>query len=144
VTPSPMPPAGLHPRLKDEGVMKTIRVAVSALLPGKARGSWLAVWQDVPKAQRLLAMRQAASARDFMLRVRDVSIVLNQLEKSNQPGDHALAGRLDLKKVGMSGHSFGAVTTQAVSGPDRRRGHEVPSGDLPVTATWEQVRAGAF
>jgi predicted dienelactone hydrolase len=27
-----------------------------------------------------------------------------------------LAGRLDLKKVGMSGHSFGAVTTQAVSG----------------------------
>src|ERR1019366_9238119 len=27
-----------------------------------------------------------------------------------------LAGRLDLKKVGMSGHSFGAVTTEAVSG----------------------------
>jgi len=29
---------------------------------------------------------------------------------------HALKGRLELKKVGMSGHSFGAITTQAVSG----------------------------
>jgi predicted dienelactone hydrolase len=25
-------------------------------------------------------------------------------------------GRLDMNKIGMSGHSFGAVTTQAVSG----------------------------
>ena len=29
---------------------------------------------------------------------------------------NALAGRMDMKKVGMSGHSFGAVTTEAVSG----------------------------
>jgi predicted dienelactone hydrolase len=29
---------------------------------------------------------------------------------------HPLAGRMDLAHVGMSGHSFGAVTTQAVTG----------------------------
>jgi len=29
---------------------------------------------------------------------------------------HPLTGRLDLQRIGMSGHSFGAVTTQAVSG----------------------------
>lgn len=96
-------------------------------------GSDSAVWQDVPKAQRLLAMRQAASARNFMLRVRDVSIVLNQLEKWNQPGSHALAGRLDLKKVGMSGHSFGAVTTQAVSG-QRTWGGKAPFTDARIAA----------
>ena len=40
-------------------------------------------------------------------------------------GDHALAGRLDLSKVGMSGHSFGAVTTQAISGQTTRWGKEL-------------------
>jgi predicted dienelactone hydrolase len=38
------------------------------------------------------------------------------LERWNSSNSHALAGRLDLSRVGMSGHSFGAVTTQAVSG----------------------------
>jgi predicted dienelactone hydrolase len=33
-----------------------------------------------------------------------------------------LKGRLDLKRVGMSGHSFGAITTQAVSGQTYARG----------------------
>jgi predicted dienelactone hydrolase len=42
--------------------------------------------------------------------------VLNQLEAWNAAKTNHLAGRLDLKKVGMSGHSFGAVTTEAVGG----------------------------
>lgn len=79
-------------------------------------GSDSSVWQDVPRARRLLAMRQAASGQNFMLRVRDVSAVLDQLTAWNKAEDHQLAGRLDLTKVGMSGHSFGAITTQAVSG----------------------------
>lgn len=96
-------------------------------------GSDSAVWQDVPKAQRLQAMREAASARNFMLRVRDVSVVLDQLEKWSQPGAHALAGRLDLENVGMSGHSFGAVTTQAVSG-QRTWGGRAPFSDARIDA----------
>ncbi|MBK7685481.1 MAG: dienelactone hydrolase [Rhodocyclaceae bacterium] len=34
----------------------------------------------------------------------------------NFPESQLLVGRMDLSRVGMSGHSFGAVTTQAVSG----------------------------
>lgn len=79
-------------------------------------GSDTSVWKDVPLAQRMTAMNQAASGKNFMLRVRDVPAVLNQLDQWNQTAGHVLGGRLDMEKVGMSGHSFGAVTTQAVSG----------------------------
>jgi predicted dienelactone hydrolase len=48
--------------------------------------------------------------------------VLDQLEKWNAAADHPLNGRLDMQHVGMSGHSFGAVTTQAVSGQSFARG----------------------
>lgn len=79
-------------------------------------GSDTSVWQDEPVARRRAAMRKAASGQNFLLRVRDVPAVLDQLDRWNQAADHVLAGRLNLGKVGMSGHSFGAVTTQAVSG----------------------------
>jgi predicted dienelactone hydrolase len=61
-------------------------------------------------------MRQAASPQNFQLRVRDVPAVLDQLARWNEAAGHPLHGRLNLQQVGMSGHSFGAVTTQAVSG----------------------------
>jgi predicted dienelactone hydrolase len=61
-------------------------------------------------------MEQAAGARNFLLRVRDVKAVLDQLGRWNESPGHPLARRADLRRVGMSGHSFGAVTTQAVSG----------------------------
>jgi predicted dienelactone hydrolase len=79
-------------------------------------GSDTSVWRDEAPAQRMGAMRKAASAENFMLRVKDVPAVLDQLDRWNRAEGHALAGRLDLTRVGMSGHSFGAVTTQAVSG----------------------------
>ena len=79
-------------------------------------GSDDSVWKDEPGPQRMRAMKQAASLDNFLLRVKDVPAVLNQLEIWNTDKTNPLAGRLDLKKVGMSGHSFGAVTTEAVSG----------------------------
>ncbi len=87
-------------------------VAVFVQHPGSDDG----VWRGKPFAERLPAMRKAAGIDNFMLRVRDIPVVLDQLDRWNQNPNHALAGRLDMKKVGMSGHSFGAVTTQAVSG----------------------------
>jgi predicted dienelactone hydrolase len=57
----------------------------------------------------------AASPESFIARVQDVGAVLDWLERSREP-DHPLRGRLDMTRVGMSGHSFGAITTQAVSG----------------------------
>jgi predicted dienelactone hydrolase len=79
-------------------------------------GSDDSVWKDEPRQQRMRAMNQAASLDNFLLRVQDVPVVLNQLEIWNAAKTNGLAGRLDLKNVGMSGHSFGAVTTEAVSG----------------------------
>ena len=79
-------------------------------------GSDDSVWKDEPRPQRMQAMNQAASLENFLLRVKDVPAVLNQLEAWNADKTNRLAGRFDMKKVGMSGHSFGAVTTEAVSG----------------------------
>ena len=79
-------------------------------------GSDDSVWKDVPRHRRMEAMRQAANVRTFLERVRDVSAALDQLERWNTLPSHPLQGRADLDHVGMSGHSFGARTTQAVSG----------------------------
>lgn len=83
-------------------------------------GSDDSVWRNEPRSKRMAAMNQAASGKNFILRVHDVPAVLDQLAKWNAESEHALNGRLDLKHVGMSGHSFGAVTTQSVSGQAAR------------------------
>jgi predicted dienelactone hydrolase len=79
-------------------------------------GSDDSVWKDKPEQDRMEAMRQAASLKNFLLRVRDVPAALDQLAIWNADKTNPLADRLDMKKIGMSGHSFGAVTTEAVSG----------------------------
>lgn len=79
-------------------------------------GSDDSVWKGQPASRWMKSMKQAASLANFRLRVQDVVAVLNQLEAWSADKSSPLAGRLDLKKVGMSGHSFGAVTAQAVSG----------------------------
>jgi predicted dienelactone hydrolase len=79
-------------------------------------GSDESVWKDQPLLSRMSALREAASTKNFMLRAQDVKVVLDQLELWSIDPDHALHGRMDTKKVGMSGHSFGGQTTQAVSG----------------------------
>jgi predicted dienelactone hydrolase len=79
-------------------------------------GSDDSVWRGVPLRERMEAMRSAASGKNMLLRIADVKAVIDQLEKWNEESGHPLLGRLDLARVGMSGHSFGAVTTQSVSG----------------------------
>lgn len=77
-------------------------------------GSDDAVWKEAAPKERMAALREAASLENFLLRVKDVTAVLDQLAAWNKSGP--LTGRIDLTKIGMSGHSFGAVTTEAVSG----------------------------
>jgi predicted dienelactone hydrolase len=85
-------------------------------------GSDEAVWKDIAAGQRMAALKKAANLQNAILRFKDVPAVIDQLEKWNRSSDSALAGRLDLKRIGMSGHSFGAVTTQGVSGQRTARG----------------------
>jgi predicted dienelactone hydrolase len=77
-------------------------------------GSDELVWKNAPPAERMDALRKAASLENFFLRVGDIRAVLDQLQAWNKSG--SLANRMDLTRIGMSGHSFGAVTTQAVGG----------------------------
>ena len=79
-------------------------------------GSDEAVWKNAPLLKRFAALRKAANAENFRLRVQDIPAVLDQLQRWNASKKHILAGRIDRQRIGMSGHSFGAVTTQAVSG----------------------------
>jgi predicted dienelactone hydrolase len=79
-------------------------------------GSDASVWKEQQLGQRMKAMKEAANVKNFLLRVKDVPAVLDQLARWNETQGHALKGRLDMARVGMSGHSFGAMTTQAVSG----------------------------
>ena len=96
-------------------------------------GSDASVWKDAGRGERLKAMKQAASATQFLNRTRDVPAVLDQLEKWNTTSGHALHARLQLSRVGMSGHSFGAVTTQAVMGTR-----------YPLNKSYEDERFNAF
>lgn len=90
-------------------------------------GSDETVWMDVPPARRMAAMKRAANLQNTIKRFNDVPAVIDALERWNQSGDAALTGRLDLKRIGMSGYSFGAVTTQGVSG------QRTPRGDASFT-----------
>ena len=79
-------------------------------------GSDEEVWKSTSAGQRMQAMQAAASAQSTQARYADVPFVIDQLEKWNQTEGNPLHGKLDLEKIGMSGHSFGAVTTQGLMG----------------------------
>lgn len=67
-------------------------------------------------SQRLQIAKSAASWENNLARIQDVSFVIDQLEQWVVETGHPLFERVDLRHVGMSGHSFGAVTTLAVAG----------------------------
>jgi predicted dienelactone hydrolase len=77
------------------------------------KGSDDAVWKG--KENRMEELRKAVRVpANILNRPADVSFALDQLEKMNKEG--RLKGRLDLEKVGLAGHSFGAFTTLACAG----------------------------
>ena len=86
------------------------------------RGSDASVWRDKRPGQRMAPTQRAAGIRNFLSRVKDVPAVLDQLERWNKADGHALAGMLDMSRIGMSGHSLGASTTEAMSGQAFSRG----------------------
>lgn len=60
-------------------------------------------------------LRTAANGENLRARITDIEFVLSELEKRNQ-SDPVLRNKLDLSKIGMAGHSFGAGTTLALAG----------------------------
>ncbi|MCS7470506.1 acetylhydrolase [Stieleria sp. ICT_E10.1] len=88
-------------------------------------GSDRDVMKNVPLRDRFKTLKNAASYKSARDRLDDVSFVIDQLEQWNQTQDHPLFGELDLEHIGMSGHSFGAVTTLGVAGQQSFFGRKV-------------------
>ena len=96
-------------------------------------GSDESVWKDLPKEERMKALATAANMRTSLDRFKDVVFVLDELNRLNKTADSGYTGRMDTAHMGMSGHSFGAVTTQAVSGQRTMLG-KAPFTDNRITA----------
>lgn len=79
-------------------------------------GSDDAVWRDERPAERMRAMRRATLRPDNAIeRARDVSFAIDQLAHWNRT-NISFQGRLDLSRIGVAGHSFGAHTTLTIAG----------------------------
>lgn len=79
-------------------------------------GSDDSVWQGLPPAEIMPAMRKAAlDPRNALNRPKDVTFALDEATRLNA-ADGPLKGRLDLQHIGLAGHSFGGFTTLASSG----------------------------
>jgi predicted dienelactone hydrolase len=79
-------------------------------------GSDSAVWQAAGAGSVMENMRKAATnLANLTNRPLDVSFAIDELERLNRE-DSLLKNRLDLQRVGVAGHSFGAYTALAVAG----------------------------
>jgi len=77
-------------------------------------GSDDAVWKESEQPARDM-VRSAADPRNAVERPKDVSFALDRVTAMNRDAT-PLKGRLNLRAIGMAGHSFGAWTTLAVAG----------------------------
>lgn len=79
-------------------------------------GSDDSVWRGLGPRRAWRAMnRAAADPRNAVNRLLDVRFILDRLGGIHR-GRGPLAGRLDLGRIGLAGHSFGAFTTLAAAG----------------------------
>lgn len=79
-------------------------------------GSDEEIWKNAKLLNRISAMKQAASTENLVARCEDVKALIDQLAIWSAEANHPLFERASLDRIGMSGHSFGAHTTQAVAG----------------------------
>lgn len=81
-------------------------------------GSDTSVWQSKRSEGMnaiMASMKAAANGEQLKARADDIHFVIDELTKRNQ-SDPMLKGKLDLSKIAMTGHSFGAGTTAAIAG----------------------------
>ncbi len=76
-------------------------------------GSDEALWKDKNPLQGFASLRRAMTVENGVLRAQDVTFALDEITRHKKTGDATL-GSVDLKRIGVSGHSFGARTTVSV------------------------------
>lgn len=95
-------------------------VVVYVQHPGSDTGIWRNVLKpgqgfSIDNVDRAALARTVASPRVTLDRFADIPFALKQIEMLNAAAG-PLHGRIDTSREGMSGHSFGAATTQAMAG----------------------------
>jgi predicted dienelactone hydrolase len=98
---------------------------------------------DFQQAQALLSglSREVFYKNEFLDRPKDVSYVLDELERRNQS---EFSGRLDLTSVGIIGHSFGGTTALLVAGAEidwQNLKRECGPSNYPNTSLFLQCQA---
>ncbi|MGC4034265.1 MAG: hypothetical protein QM754_21510 [Tepidisphaeraceae bacterium] len=71
------------------------------------------------------AINTAMGAQEYAERVADVKFAIDQINAINADKTDALFGKIDLKHIAMAGHSYGAVTTQAIVGQQMIPGRSI-------------------
>lgn len=99
-------------------------VVVMVQHPGSDVSIWRTIRPDLDNVDRAALGRAVADPMVTINRFLDIPFALDQLALMNADGP--LKGRMDLARVGMSGHSFGAVTTQAMAGQVYPNGRSMP------------------
>ena len=78
-------------------------------------GSDDSLWKDRALNERERGLKSGVTLSNLGLRAGDVHFAIDEVIRRAGAGDAAFA-RADPKRIGMSGHSFGAQTTLAVAG----------------------------
>ncbi len=91
-------------------------------------GSDASVWDGKNRKDIMPAMQRAASNPVHAInRPQDISFVVDTLSRLNNDEKSLFYHRLDMEKLGISGHSFGSHTTMLIAGQTM--------GPFPATAT---------
>jgi predicted dienelactone hydrolase len=101
-------------------------------------GSDWHIWDDAKKGEEFKRLSKAANVANFVLRCGDVRFALDQLAEWNAKGGR-LAGKIDLDHIGLAGHSFGALTAQAIIGEQFE-----PVAGQPMAFRDERVKASVI
>jgi dienelactone hydrolase len=78
-------------------------------------GSDEGLWKGLPPREIIKSMKAGMTLSNLGLRVGDVRFVIDEVVRRTSEKEAAFA-HADAKKIGMSGHSFGAQTTLAMAG----------------------------
>lgn len=82
-------------------------------------GSDDAVWKNAAGIERMEALRKATmNLANTANRPKDVSFAIDQLTALNNDATSPLRGRLNLRNIGIAGHSYGGFTTMAIAGQE--------------------------
>lgn len=96
-------------------------------------GSDDALWKGRPPGEVETGLKGGMTLTNLGLRVGDVHFVIDEITSRSAAGEPAFR-HADVRRIGMSGHSFGAQTTLAVSG-QKSPGLSGQSGlDLRITS----------